>query len=232
MQKSSQQQLTQSPPTPTAIGQPPAGPVSSGRCCRQAVRAAAGSGFAGVIRPSKTRRKQSRKQHPRQHEAAVQQEGQNEELFELSQAQHVITVPDFAPELCQQLRQVRRNTLAPSLLSTPSSSSSLHVVLAGERAKGKNPGTNNLGAKPPHQPVTGLSQIDHNATGRARYGPQSRHTQGMGQQHKNGCTRTTPHMLFGKYQTKLLRGIPKGLTSVHIKALSLPPAAALPNDRH
>lgn len=37
----------------------------------------------------------------------MQQEEDAGELSELSQAQHVITVPDFAPELCQQLRQVR-----------------------------------------------------------------------------------------------------------------------------
>lgn len=33
------------------------------------------------------------------------------DLAELSHAQHVITVPDFAPELCQQLRQVRHLVL-------------------------------------------------------------------------------------------------------------------------
>jgi len=56
-------------------------------------------------------------------------------------------------------------------------SSPLHVVPAGERAEGTtwvgNPGTNNLGAKLPHQPVTGLSwlsQIDHESTPRASYG--------------------------------------------------------------
>lgn len=71
---------------------------------RPTVQAAAGTGFAS----SKARvkgRKQPRKQQQQQRRP-VQQQDDTDDLSELSQAQHVITVPDFAPELCQQLRQV------------------------------------------------------------------------------------------------------------------------------
>lgn len=61
--------------------------------------AAAGTGFAAARASKQKARKQQRR--PREQDAEGEQE-----LSELSQAQHIITVPDFAPALCQNLRQV------------------------------------------------------------------------------------------------------------------------------
>lgn len=69
-----------------------------------AVQAAAGTGFASNKARAKGRKQQRRQQQPQRR--PVQQEDDADELSELSQAQHVITVPEFAPELCEQLRQV------------------------------------------------------------------------------------------------------------------------------
>lgn len=85
--------------------------------------AAAGTGFAGSKGRAKARKQPRRQQQQQQQRrsARVQQDEVDEEedadLAELSQAQHVITVPDFAPALCQQLRQVRQTPAAAACCS-------------------------------------------------------------------------------------------------------------------
>jgi hypothetical protein len=76
---------------------------STGSSRSAAVVAAAG--FAGRKARSKARKQPQRKQQQQQRRPP-EDTNDSAELLELSQAQHVITVPDFAPELCQQLRQV------------------------------------------------------------------------------------------------------------------------------
>lgn len=65
----------------------------------------AATGFAGSKARSKARKQPQRKQQQQQRRPP-QDTTDTADLLELSQAQHVMTVPDFAPKLCQQLRQV------------------------------------------------------------------------------------------------------------------------------